>query len=572
MFSTRVCNCTLRFFLLRHGNMEACLPVIWWRRQEINLPDHCCPNLTYSLPKGLDWLRPYGILRSGKKSCDKIAGLPGSLHRVSALPAPPQVANQLPAQVIVPLSTKTCTLTAGHASCCTCKSWNFSSSLWRDAWRLYNWFNKGNLADSAVLKSFFLNLNAKKSTVEIFLCACFFCRMKILNARLQLAFAMRIRFETLPHDLLANDSVTLSFDFYAAIQTSLSRHKGFWPQNCLFISCTLLMDKQQCLKHPHLNWKQNKALKLQVSTKAWFCQQCKISSKMHSSTKSKQAAHCHICRSGVLKIHSEQALLQGLFPKEKTATSFWENCRTSSSFEIPLHAFDGIGLQTRPHLLEIVLVQTHLLVICVLCQKHSTIAAYSPSSSFDTWVAKENSAKGKHIMAQILATSTIICCCVSASSVYLPYIVSTSHAGQVGAEVSGAKELINAKKTSWNACRATNWCAAQNEFFVFTSLQTFRLVVVFWWWLVLLTWWWYDAMWSAAKWLVARWCEVRQCGWLRDAVSCHVMSWDVRACDVVWCLLMWCDLMWCDVMSDAMRCDVMCCKVVWCNVMSCTVM
>ena len=53
MFSTRVCNCTLRFFSLRHGNMEACLPVIWWRRQEINLPDHCCPNLTYSLPKGV---------------------------------------------------------------------------------------------------------------------------------------------------------------------------------------------------------------------------------------------------------------------------------------------------------------------------------------------------------------------------------------------------------------------------------------------------------------------------------------------------------------------------------------
>ena len=216
-------------------------------------------------------------------------------------------------------------------------------------------------------EEFFLNLNPKKSTVVIFVCVFLFCRMKILNASLQLAFAMRIRFETLPHDLLANDSVTLSFDFYAAIQTSLSRHKGFWPQNCLFISCTLLMDKQQCLKHPHLNWKQNKALKLQVSTKAWFCQQCKMSSKMHSSTKSKQAADCHICRSGVLKIHSEQALLQGLFPKEKTATSFWENCRTSSSFEIPLHAFDGIGLQTRPHLLEIVLVQTHLLVICVLC-------------------------------------------------------------------------------------------------------------------------------------------------------------------------------------------------------------
>lgn len=59
------------------------------------------------------------------------------------------------------------------------------------------------------------------------MCVFLFCRMKILNARLQLAFAMRIRFETLPHDLLANDSVTLSFDFYAAIQTSLSRHKGF---------------------------------------------------------------------------------------------------------------------------------------------------------------------------------------------------------------------------------------------------------------------------------------------------------------------------------------------------------
>ena len=48
----------------------------------------------------------------GEKNIYKIAGLPGSLHRVSALPAPPQVANQLPAQVIVQLSTKTCTLTA----------------------------------------------------------------------------------------------------------------------------------------------------------------------------------------------------------------------------------------------------------------------------------------------------------------------------------------------------------------------------------------------------------------------------------------------------------------------------
>ena len=320
------------------------------------------------------------------------------------------------------------------------------------------------------------------------------------------------------------------------------------------------MDKQQCLKHPHLNWKQNKALKLQVSTKAWFCQQCKISSKMHSSTKSKQAAHCHICRSGVLKIHSEQALLQGLFPKEKTATSFWENCRTSSSFEIPLHAFDGIGLQTRPHLLEIVLVQTHLLVICVLCLSKTFNYCFLLPVLFFRYLSSQRklSERKTHHGTNIGDIYYYLLLCFSIISVLTIYCIHqscrTSGSGSFRGERTYKRQknfmecvqghqLVRCPKRIFCVHKPSNVPSGGGVLVV----ASFVDVVVIWCDVVCCHVVGCKVMWGQAMWLIAR-CRVMSCDVMRcEGVWCDVVSFDVMWCNVVWCDE-WCDAMWCDVL------------------------
>ena len=229
--------------------------------------------------------------------------------------------------------------------------------------------------------------------------------------------------------------------------------------------------------------------------------------------------------------------------------------------------------------------RTYLLSACFVCQKHSSIEAYSPS--FDTWVAKENSAKGKHSMAQILATSTM-CCCVSASSAYIPYIVCTSNARTSGSGSFRGERAYKPKKNVLIECaQGHQLLRCPNGFFL--CAQTFRRCA--WWWLV---------CWRGGD--VMRcdvlWCCMMSCGWLRGEMKkCGWLWGDVRwgnvvgcemSCHVMWCHVTWCDvvscpLMRCDVMSDAMRCDVMwcavinvlwckCCNVMWSDVMSCDLM
>ena len=254
MFSTRVCNCTLRFFSLQHGNMEACLPVIWWRQRQEKTSHPAAGTLepSQSLPKALDWLKPYGILLSGNKSYQnraiKSLAFPGLFIVLQAdLPRPKLQTNfqllQRPCLVL-------------HL-----QVMNFFVQSLKRCLETVQLVQQGQSCRFSSSEEFFLSLTQKKSTLVIclfprFCSAEWKCWMPASSLLSRWGSVLKLSPMTswqTTWERLENDSVTLSLDFYAAIQTSLSRHKGFWPQNCLFISCTLLMDKQ-CLKpHPHLN-------------------------------------------------------------------------------------------------------------------------------------------------------------------------------------------------------------------------------------------------------------------------------------------------------------------------------